>query len=395
MIEYPSPVRQSLILLILLAAPAAARKTSISPEMDALLMQGIDAIYRMDFAAADAATARAIALDPAYPYAYLGRAATDLIRFAYGTEHGDPALLADFQVKIAETIRISEAYLKKHPKDPDVLFVLGSAHGISGRLAIVQRRWLKAFNHGRASMKSIRLAAKLDPELYDAQLGLGMFDYYVATIPKFAGWLAKVMLGGNRERGIAEIKVAAEKGHFSKTAAQLILVEIFLEDDFGARDTAEGLRLTRLIHAQYPDSPMLDACLIVGLYEDGRHEEAVKEARVFQERVKSGKYPALNLAKSHAMLGTLLWGAGQKELALAEFKAGSGAMGGGVRTRWMVWSRVRAGQLLDAFGRRTEALAEYKAAYDEKDDWGFREIIKPCLKAPCVGAKYPGHFSPQ
>ncbi len=393
MIEYRPTVRQ-LFLILVLAAPVAARKTSITPEMDKLLHEGIDAIYRMDFAAADAATAKAIALDPEYPHAYLGRAATDLIRFAYGTEHGDPTLLASFQVKIAETIRVAEAYLRKHPKDPDALFVLGSAHGISGRLAIVQRRWLKAFNHGRASMKTVRLAAKLEPELYDAQLGLGMFDYYVATIPKFAGWLAKIVLGGNRERGIAEIKIAAEKGQYSKTAAQLILVEIYLEDDFGARDTAEGLKLTRLIHARYPDSPMLDACFIVGLYEDGKHEEAVKEARIFQEKVKSGKYPALNLAKSHALLGTLLWGAGDTDKALAEFEAGSVAKGGGVRTRWMVWSRVRAGQLLDALGRRAEALAAYKAAYAENDDWGFREIIKPCLKNPCVGAKYPGHFSP-
>lgn len=393
MIEYRPPVRQLLILLFL-ASPAAARKTSITPEMDKLLREGIDHIYKMEFEAADAATAKAIALDPEYPHAYLGRAATDLIRFAYGTEQADPSLLPKFEIKTAETIKICEAYLKKHPKDPDVLFVLGSAHGIAGRLAIVQRQWLRAFSHGRASMKSIRLAAKLEPELYDAQLGLGMFDYYVATIPKFAGWLAKIMLGGDRAKGIKEITVAAEKGDYAKTAAQLILVEIYLEDDFGARNPAEGLRLTRLIHQHYPDSPMLDATLIVGLYEDGKYEEAAKEARIFQERVKSGRYPAMNLAKSHALLGVILWGAGEKAKALEEFQTGSDARGDGLRTRWMVWNRVRAGQLLDAMGRRTEALAAYRAAYDEKDDWGYRELIKPCLKTACVGEKYPGHFSP-
>lgn len=391
MIEYRRPVRQ-LFLIIALAAPVQARKTSITPEMDKLLHQAVDAIYRMDFDAADAITAKAIALEPEYPHAYLGRAATDLIRFAYGTELADPSLLKSFEVKIAKTIEVAEAYLKKHPKDPDALFVLGSAHGVCGRLAIVQRRWLKGFGHGRASMKYVRLAAKLEPELYDAQLGLGMFDYYVATIPKFAGWLAKVFLGGDRERGIKEIRIAAEKGQYSKIAAQLILVEIYLEDDFGARNTAEGLRLTRAIHEKYPDSPMLNACLIVGLYEDGRFEEAIKEARAFQEKVKAGKYPALNLAKSHSLLGTLLWGAGDKEKALAEFQAGSAPVS--PLTRWTPWNRVRAGQLLDALGRRAEALAAYKSAYAEKDDWGFREIIKPCLKNPCVGAKYPGHFSP-
>ena len=393
MIEYPLLVRQ-LIILLFLAAPAAARKTSVTPEMHALLHEGIDAIYMMDFAAADAITAKAIALDPAYPHAYLGRAATDLIRFAYGTEQADPALIKTFEVKIAETIKVAQAWLKTHPQDPDVLFVLGSAHGISGRLAIVQRQWLRAFGHGRASMKTIRLAAKLDPELYDAQLGLGMFDYYVATIPKFAGWLANIVLGGDRARGIREIRVAAEKGDYARTSAQFILVEIFLEDDFGARNPAEGLKWMRGIHAQYPDSPMVDTALIAALYEDRKYGEAIQEAREYQARTKAGRYPVMNLAKSHAILGTLLWAAGDKAGALDEFNAGAAATGGGLRTRWMVWSRARVGQLLDALDRRDEALAAYKAAYDETDDWGYRALIKPCLQAPCVGEKYPGRFSP-
>ena len=393
MIEYRPLVRQILILLCL-ACPAAARKTSVTPEMDKLLRQGIDAIYNMDFDAADAATAKAIALDPEYPHAYLGRAATDLIRFAYGTEESDPSLLPKFEAKTAEAIKVAEAYLKKHPNDPDALFVLGSAHGICGRLAIVQRQWLRAFGHGRTSMKTIRLAAKLDPELYDAQLGLGMFDYYVATIPKFAGWLAKIVLGGDRARGLKEITIAAEKGDYAKTSAQLILVEIYLEDDFGARKPAEGLRLMRLVHARYPDSAMLDSALIVALYEDKKYDEAIKEAREFKARALSGRYPAQNLSKSRNLLGTILWAAGKKDEALAEFAAGADAPPGPARTRWTVWSRARMGQLLDALGRRAEALEAYKAAYAEKDAWGYRALIKPCLKAPCVGEKYPGHFSP-
>lgn len=393
MIEYRLPVRQLLILLCL-AAPAAARKTSVTPEMDKLLHAGIDAIYMMDFDGADAATAKAIALDPEYPHAYLGRAATDLIRFAYGAEQADPSLIKTFQVKTDAAIKVAEAYLRKHPNDPDALFVLGSAHGISGRLAIVQREWLRAFKHGRTAMKTIRLAVKLEPELYDAQLGIGMFDYYVATIPKFAGWLAKIVLGGDRARGIREIRIAADKGNYAKTSAQFILVEIFLEDEFGARNPAEGLKLMRVIRARYPGSPMIETALISALYEDKKYDEAIKEAREYQARTKAGRYPAMNLAKSHALLGTLLWAAGDKAQALKEFQDGAEARGGGLRTRWMVWSRVRVGQVLDALGRRGEALDAYHSAYQEKDDWGYRALIKPCLRTPCVGDKYPGHFSP-
>lgn len=390
MIEYRPPVRQLLILLCL-AAPAAARKTSVTPEMDKLLMAGVDDIYMMRFSAAEEDMRQAVALDPSYPHAYFGRAAIDLITFIYGEKQGDPALLKSFEAKALESIKMAEDYLKAHPNDPDALFILGASHGMFGRLAIVQRRWLQAFGHGRASMKFVRKAVKLEPELYDAILGLGMFDYYVATIPKFAGWLAKIVLGGDRERGLRQIKLAADKGRYAKVTAQMILVEIYLEDPFGAYNPKEGLALMREVHSVYPDSPMLDTALISALYEAKELPEAVKEAREFQARAKSGRYPPVNLALSHALLGTLLWASGDKPAALSEFVTGAA-----VRPvdRWTVWSRVREGHLLDALGRRGEALDAYHAALQEKDPWNLRPLIRPCVKAACVGDKYPGHFSP-
>jgi tetratricopeptide (TPR) repeat protein len=362
--------------------------------MDRLLMDGIDAIYRMDFVAADSAAERAIALQPGYPYAYLGRAANDLIRYCYGTEMGDPSLLPSFEAKIDETIRVSDAWLKVHPGDPDVLFVLGAAHGIAGRMAIERRQWLRAFSHGRASMKSIHAAVAAAPDLYDAQLGLGMFDYYVDTVPRFVGWLAKIMLGGSRERGMREIAIAAEKGRYAKVAAQLIQVEIYTEDDFGARNPAEAVRITTEICARYPESPMLEAARIVSLYEARRLDDAVAAARRFLKSVEVGRFPQVDLAKAHCLLGTLLWARGDREEALEQYRAGSAATGESAKSRWAAWSVVRQGQILDALGRRPEAVAAYRAAYALPDNWDFRAIVKPCLSAPCVGAKYPGHFSP-
>lgn len=365
----------------------------MTPEMDRLLLAGIDDIYRMDFAAADESSTKAIALDPAYPHAYLGQAANDLIRFCYVTDQMDAELIKSFEAKVARTITVASAWLKTHPNDPDALLVLGSAHGICGRMAIVRRQWLTAFSHGRSSMKFIRAAIKADPEQYDAVLGLGMFDYYVDTIPRFAGWLAKIMLGGDRARGLAEIKVAAEKGRYTKTAAQLILVEIYTEDQFGGRDPAEALRLMRGIHARYPDSSMLHSAFIVTLYEDKKIDEAIKEALEYKTRVELGRYPPTTRSMAYALLGTLLWAAGDKVRALEEFRTGSVAAPG-IKDRWAVWSRARTGQVLDSLGRRAEALEAYRAAYQEPDHWEYRALIKPCLSKPCVGENYPGHVAP-
>jgi tetratricopeptide (TPR) repeat protein len=390
MIEYPQLVRQLLILLAL-AAPAAARSSSLAPEMDALVMEGIDSIYRMDFDAADAAAKKAIALNPDYPHAYLGAAATDFIRFVYGPAQSDDRLVQSFEAKTDAAIAVAERWLKTHPKDADALLVLGSGYGMRARLALERHQWLKGWTSGSRSMKYIRASIKADPELYDSYLGVGMFDYYTDTIPRFAGWLAKIMLGGNRARGLKEIRLVAEKGHFAKIAAQLILVEIETQDPYGARDTADALRLMSGIRRKYPDSSMLHSAHVVALYENKDYDEGLREANEYLARVRSGRYPSVNMSMARALTGTLQWASGgDKEKALAEFRAGT--VDNPVN-RWSVWNRVRAGQLLDLLGRREEAVALYKAAYAEPDKWDFKGLIKACLAKPCA-IPTPGLFSP-
>ncbi|MFI5346758.1 MAG: tetratricopeptide repeat protein [Elusimicrobiota bacterium] len=385
-------MRQLLILLALAAPAAAARQSSLTPEMDRLVLSGIDGIYRMDFDAADAAARAAMALDPAYPHAYLGAAATDFIRYIYGPTQTDDRLVKSFEKKTEVAIAVAEAWLKTHPNDAEALLVLGSGYGIRARLALERHQYLKGWTNGSRSMKYIRASLKADPEIYDSYLGLGMFDYYVDTIPRFAGWLAKIMLGGNRARGLQELRLAAEKGHFARTAAQLILVEIDTQDEFGARNPPDAVKLMKGIREKYPDSSMLHSAHVVSLYEAGKFDEGLREAREYLARVQAGRYAAANLPVARALTGTMLWGLGRKEEALAEYRAGGADPS--PLSSWTILDRARAGQVLDALGRRAEALAAYKSAYAD-DRWDTRPYIKPCLAAPCVGAKFPGRFAPR
>ena len=391
MIGYPTLVRQLLILLVL-AAPAAAGRSSVTPEMDKLVMEGIDGIYRMDFDAADAAARAAMALDANYPHAYLGAAATDFIRYVYGPAQADDRLVKSFEAKSEAAITVAETWLKTHPNDPQALLVLGSGYGIRARLALERHQYLKGWTNGSRSMKYIRASLAADPETYDSYLGLGMFDYYVDTIPRFAGWLAKIMLGGDRERGLRELRLAAEKGHYARVAAQLILVEIDTQDEFGARNPSDAVRLMTGIREKYPDSAMLHSAHVVALYEAGNFREGLREADEYQARVRSGRYPARNMPLARAMTGTLLWASGRKDEALAEFRAGGADPS--PPSNWTILDRARAGQVLDSFGRRGEALAAYKSAYAD-DRWDMRPYVKPCLSAPCVGPNFPGLFAPR
>lgn len=365
-------------------------ESSITPDMDRYLMEGLDAIYRMDFDGADAAAQKVIELNPEHPYGYFALASTAWTRYVYETEQTDQTLIAPIEKKMAVVLEKSHKWLKKHPKDAYVLMIEGSAYGLSSRLLCMRHEWLKAYWYGRKAVNITRAAIKADPDLYDAYLGIGMYDYYTDVYQKVVGVLAKVLFGGDRARGIKTLQLVAEKGRYSKVAAQLLLVEIYNTDPFGAANPQEAVKIMKEIRPRYPDSAMLFAAELVSLYEAKRYEEVLEGAQVYLQRVKEGKYRPIELAKGSVIYGTALWALKQREKALGYLKTAAEVKLGDQLSRWAVWSLIRAGQLQDLLGKREDAIKDYKAAAALPDYWGMRAIAKANLAKPFARDDHPG-----
>mgnify|MGYP001565004877 CR=1 FL=1 len=377
------------ILALLSLLPLPSWAGSVTPEMDKHVMAGIDAIYEMRFDEAEASARKVIALAPEHPYGYFGLAAVGMTRYVYQTDQTDQSLYKPFEAAIEQSIASCNKWLKKHPGDADVLFVLGASYGVSGRIMAVRHDWIKAYLRGRKAMHFTREALKADPKNYDSYLGIGMYDYYTDVYPRVVGVLAKLVLRGSRERGIKELKIAAEKGHFAQIAAKLILVEIYTEDAFGARDPEQALMYARQVRAKYPDSAMLHAAELIPMYVGKQYEAVAAGAEEYMKRVAKGEYPALDAAKGWVIKGTALWALGQKEKALEAIRAGTDIRLGKQLCRWSVWALIRCGQLQDLLGKRDEALKDYKKAAAEVDYWDLKRLAKAGIAKPWT-SEFPG-----
>lgn len=388
-------MRALVFLAASLLAPPVARAADhyITPELDSYLMQGIDGIYNMDFDRAEAAARKAVALNPEHPNAYMGLAGILWTRYVYGTDQTDQALLVPFDRAIKKTIEVANAWLKKHPKDPMGLMTLGAAYGIDSRLMVIRREWLSAYWTGRKAVQITRDAVKQNPELWDAYLGLGMYDYYTDVYPRFIGVLAKIVLRGNRLRGIETLRMVAEKGHYSQNNAKILLVEIYTEDAWGAKNPEKAVEIMRELRAKYPDSAMMHSAEFVALYEAGRYDEVAKSAQEYIARVKSGKYNSIELGKGYVALATALWAQRKHDLAFAAFKQAEAVQYAGKMSRWAVWAHIRAGNMEDAQGRRADAVADYKLAAAQPDLWGFKALAKAGLSKPFKSV-FPGPIPP-
>lgn len=383
--------RIAIFLACVTAASHAAAFSDpfITPEMDKYLVKGVDGIYNMQWDQAEADALKAIELNPEHPNGYMGLAGILWTKYVYGTDQTDQTLLKPFDEAIKKTERVAEAWLKKHPKDPMGLMTLGSAYGIDSRLMVIRHQWLGAYWVGRKAVNITREAVKQNPELWDGYLGLGMYDYYTDVYPRFIGVLAKVVLRGNRLRGIETLNLVAEKGHYSQNNAKILLVEISLEDKWGARDTKRAVELVRELRAKYPMSAMMHSSELVALEEDGRHEDVVKGAQEYLARVKKGTYAPIEEAKGEVCLATALWQLKRYDEARAAFRAAEGVPYMGRMSRWAVWAHVRHGNMEDMLGKRADAVRLYQIAAAQPDTWDFKRLAKAGLSKPFAGPVGP------
>ena len=379
-----------LSLLPLFPRPAAA---GIQPEADRKLGEGLDCLFRMQYAEAEAAVAEAMRADPEHPYPRLGLAAVAWTRYIYETEQSDPALLAPLEGRIKEAVAAAGKRLKADPKDAEGLLALGGAYGLSSRLALMRKEWVRGYLQGRKAIAMAKAAAKADPSLWDARLATGMYDYYTDLYPRFIGVLARLVLRGDRARAVRTLTDVAAKGHYARGPAKVLLIEIFTEDPYGAKDPDKALALARELRAEHPGSALMHWGELLALYAGARHAEAADSARDFVAKCDAGSYHPLQKAKALVLLGLSEWSLGRTAEALDALRAATKIEVAGRPSRWAVWAHIKAGELEDALGRRDAALADYRAALAQPDAWGLHKLAKAGVARPFRGAS-PAFVTP-
>jgi len=109
----------------------------------------------------------------------------------------------------------------------DDKFYVGAIYGFIGR-SIANESLFKAFKYGKRGRNYLQEVVEENPEYYDAYLGLGMFNYYADRLGGFIGFISSILgFSGDRELGLKQIKMAAEKGTQSFAEANLVLGEIY------------------------------------------------------------------------------------------------------------------------------------------------------------------------
>jgi tetratricopeptide (TPR) repeat protein len=128
----------------------------------------------------------------------------------------------------------------------------GMAYGLRGRLASMRENNLPAARAAKQMRSLLIDAVHHDRNLRDAYAGLGLYDYFVDTLPtivKLLRWMIGLP-GGNRERGIQEIEYAAKYGELTNAEALYYLAKDFSRSN--EKQYAKSLELFQQLHSRYP-----------------------------------------------------------------------------------------------------------------------------------------------
>jgi len=313
--------------------------------------------------------------------------------FYAGTEDKpDPRVVQDFRDLTRRATQLAEARLRRNPRDPQTLYVLGATESLKAAFAAtVERRFMAALRSGSDGIDTQRNVIKLDPNFHDAELTIGMYDYIVGTLPLPVRMLASIGgIHGSKKRGIQTLERVAKDGQWTRDDARVLLIAIYKKE----KRFLEALALSRELQAKYPHNylfrletadSLVSQAAIERQASKTREAEAMESeaVRTFEtmlhERPAAGAAPrALDLI--HFRYGEALLLMAQAERAATEFLAATTVSGADVGT--VSRAHLRAAQSFDLAGKRNEALAEYQVVLSRPNIYDSYDQARRGQKEP-------------
>jgi tetratricopeptide (TPR) repeat protein len=250
-----------LLLLAALSLPARASHLTLSLETPAIL----DEIYSFDLGGAIEGAKHMQQEKPNHALGYLLEAEALWWRiwctsadFKYGMSDARrrPKLDADqhYIELSSRALSLAEAQIK-HSDSAEMQFYAGMAEASLARLYGLRGENRNAARSGVRAREHLLRAKSLDPDLADADMGLGLYNYYVDTLGAIARVLRFFMgiPGGSKQDGLRQLEHAMTQGVLTSQVARFYLALNLHRYD---QQYEQALNVLGPLVEKYPANPL-------------------------------------------------------------------------------------------------------------------------------------------
>ena len=166
----------------------------------------------------------------------------------------DPQLRAAFFAADKQAQELAQLRLKTDPDDPNALFAMALSVGMQADYAsLIDKQQLDSLKKIREADKYANRLLAIAPDAADAYLGLGTANYVIGSLPgikKF--FLGFAGIHGDKKKGIKQLEIAAEQGHYLRPFAKILLALAALREK---KPEVARIQLAGLV-AEFPENPL-------------------------------------------------------------------------------------------------------------------------------------------
>jgi hypothetical protein len=166
----------------------------------------------------------------------------------------DPEIRTAFFAADKQAEDLAQLRLKTSPDDPNALFSMTLSAGMEADYAsLIDKRQVESLKMIREADRYAKKLLLVAPEAADAYYTLGAANYVIGSLPRYKrvvlGWAG---IRGDKRIGIQQLQIAAERGHYLRPFAKILLALAALREK---KPEMARTQLTQLV-AEFPQNPL-------------------------------------------------------------------------------------------------------------------------------------------
>lgn len=162
----------------------------------------------------------------------------------------DPNVHRSFEDELNKAEQLADGVLSRAPQETSALFAKILAFGLrADYVALIEKRDFDSLKIIKSSRATAEKLLSLDPSYYDAYLAIGVENYLLSLKAAPVRWLLR--MGGaeaDRDRGVENLRMTAEKGMYLRPYARLLLAVAALRN----KDRAQAREILDSLSREFP-----------------------------------------------------------------------------------------------------------------------------------------------
>lgn len=324
---------------------------------DRQIQVGLDKIYNFNWADGTKIFNKLIKQDPKDPRGYFYKS---IIYLWYYLGNFNEAYLDTFNILSDKTLDLANEKLKTKPT-AELNYLIGADYYNKSIAEARSGNYLQALWTSNQMKKYLDDAVKIKPEIYDAYLGIGLYNFALSQIPSSLEWAANLVgINADKEAGLNFVKKAVQKGKLSKVDAEFYLSQIYsrvIVDHPAAKEL-----LNKLVR-RYPKNLLFVFSLAWVNYELNDLKAAQKQLKDVIT-TKDTLYPFV-VSNSYYLMGNIFYAKNLCDSAVTYYKS---FLKKAVNNDYKGIANLKIGLCYEMSGNRKEALKYYEDASSGNSD---------------------------